>query len=70
VFINSSGLLIALNFEFIALMLVIIYVGAITILFLFVIMMLDILQLKKSININNIIPLVIVIIVNFIIQIW
>lgn len=70
VFINSAGLLISLNFEFIALMLIIIYVGAITILFLFVIMMLDILQLRKLVNINNIIPVVIFITTNFIIQIW
>ena len=68
VFINSAGLLIALNFEFIALMLIIIYVGAITILFLFVIMMLDILQLKKIGKINHIIPIIIIITINIINQ--
>ena len=71
VFINSAGLLIALNFEFIALMLIIIYVGAITILFLFVIMMLDILQLKKVGKLNHIIPVIIIISLNIINQtIW
>lgn len=41
-FVNSSGLLLLSEIEFIAFMLIIIYVGAITILFLFVVMMLDI----------------------------
>lgn len=70
VFINSAGLLISLKFEFISLMLIIIYVGAITILFLFVIMMLDILQLKKIGFINHIIPIVVTTGVNIILQIW
>nr|ALO20770.1 NADH dehydrogenase subunit 6 [Staurostoma mertensii] len=70
VFINSAGLLISLKFEFISLMLIIIYVGAIAILFLFVIMMLDILQLKKIGFINHIIPIVIITGVNIIFQIW
>ena len=71
VFINSAGLLITLNFDFIALMLIIIYVGAITILFLFVIMMLDVLQLKKIGKINHIIPIIIIISINIFNQlIW
>ena len=40
-FISSAGLLFLLNCEFLALMFLIIYVGAIAILFLFVVMMLD-----------------------------
>ena len=68
VFINSAGLLITLNFDFIALMLIIIYVGAITILFLFVIMMLDIIQLKKINSINHIIPIIIILGFNLITQ--
>ena len=40
-FISASGLLILLKCEFLALMFIIIYVGAIAVLFLFVVMMLD-----------------------------
>ena len=52
-FVNSSGLLLLSEIEFIAFMLIIIYVGAITILFLFVIMMLDIPINKKDKEISN-----------------
>lgn len=41
-FFNSAGLFILLGAEFIALILVIVYVGAVAVLFLFVVMMLDI----------------------------
>jgi NADH-quinone oxidoreductase subunit J len=41
-FTNSTGLLLISEVEFLSIMLIIIYVGAITVLFLFVIMMLDI----------------------------
>jgi len=42
VFCNATGLLVLLGIEFIALMFIIIYVGAIAVLFLFVVMMLNI----------------------------
>ena len=45
VFASSTGLLLISEVEFISIMLIIIYVGAITVLFLFVIMMFD---LKKN----------------------
>jgi NADH-quinone oxidoreductase subunit J len=41
-FCNASGLMILLGAEFLAMMLIVIYVGAIAVLFLFVVMMLDI----------------------------
>lgn len=41
-FFNASGLFILLGAEFIAMMLLIVYVGAVAVLFLFVVMMLDI----------------------------
>ncbi len=41
-FFNAAGLFIMLGAEFIALILVIVYVGAVAVLFLFVVMMLDI----------------------------
>ena len=64
VFLYSAGFLIAISFEFLALMIVIVYVGAIAILFLFVIMMLDIVQLRKITPINNIIPILFIVGVN------
>ena len=41
-FFNAAGLFILLGAEFLAMMLVVVYVGAVSILFLFVVMMLDI----------------------------
>jgi len=41
-FFNSAGLFILLGAEFIAMLMVIVYVGAVAVLFLFVVMMLDI----------------------------
>ena len=70
IFINSSGFLIGLNFNFIPLMLIIIYVGAITIIFLFVVMMMDIIQIQKIGNPINMIPIILIFSVNIIIEIW
>ena len=61
VFLESSCLLLSLNFDFIGLILIIIYVGAIAILFLFVIMMLDIYQLKKTFHVLHIFPIILLI---------
>ena len=54
-FCNGSGLMILIGAEFIAMMLIIIYVGAVAVLFLFVIMMLDIksTELKGSGSIGS-----------------
>ncbi|MBN8961970.1 MAG: NADH-quinone oxidoreductase subunit J [Xanthobacteraceae bacterium] len=41
-FVNASGLFILLGAEFLAMILVVVYVGAVAVLFLFVIMMLDV----------------------------
>ena len=41
-FISSAGLFVLLGAEFVAMLLVIVYVGAVAVLFLFVVMMLDI----------------------------
>lgn len=68
VFLNTSALLILLGFNFIPLMLIVVYVGAIAILFLFVIMMLDILQLRRIESISNVIPLVLCIFINVLTQ--
>lgn len=53
VFTNSTGLLLISEVEFLSIMLIIIYVGAITVLFLFVIMMLDVNILIDKNKINN-----------------
>nr|WOE90994.1 NADH dehydrogenase subunit 6 [Zygocanna sp. MKL-2023] len=66
VFLNSAALLLLLGFNFISLMLIIVYVGAIAILFLFVIMMLDILHLRKVDSITNIIPIILIVFTNII----
>jgi len=47
-FFNASGLFILLGAEYIAMLLIIVYVGAIAVLFLFVVMMLDIDKLIKN----------------------
>src|SRR5262245_182809 len=41
-FVNAAGLFILLGAEFLAMILVIVYVGAVLVLFLFVVMMLDV----------------------------
>ncbi len=49
-FFNSAGLFVLLGAEFIAMIIVIVYVGAVAVLFLFVVMMLDInfAQMRKN----------------------
>src|SRR6186997_3539644 len=41
-FVNASGLMVLLGAEFIAMILIVVYVGAVAVLFLFVVMMLDV----------------------------
>ena len=41
-FVNASGLFILLGAEFLAMILIVVYVGAVAVLFLFVVMMLDV----------------------------
>ncbi|MGD9868884.1 MAG: NADH-quinone oxidoreductase subunit J [Hyphomicrobiales bacterium] len=41
-FVNSSGIFILLGAEFLAMILIVVYVGAVAVLFLFVVMMLDV----------------------------
>lgn len=63
-FCNGSGLMILLGAEFLAMMLIVIYVGAVAVLFLFVIMMLDmhfaeaIIQTKKNLLLSSIVALI------------
>jgi len=48
VFCNATFLLLLLNVEFLALTLILVYIGAVAVLFLFVVMMLDIKQIEKN----------------------
>src|SRR6186997_79560 len=41
-FVNASGLFVLLGAEFVAMILIVVYVGAVAVLFLFVVMMLDV----------------------------
>ena len=61
-FFNVAGLFIILGAEYIAMLLIVVYVGAIAVLFLFVVMMLDI-DIKISETINRRKPLITMIIV-------
>lgn len=56
-FLNATGLFILLGAEFIAMLLTIVYVGAIAVLFLFVVMMLNVDNSKIKQKINKTIPL-------------
>src|SRR5213080_1965156 len=49
-FVNASGLFMLLGAEFLAMILVVVYVGAVAVLFLFVVMMLDVdfVQLRQG----------------------
>jgi NADH-quinone oxidoreductase subunit J len=47
-FVNASGLFILMGAEFLAMILVVVYVGAVAVLFLFVIMMLDFVELREG----------------------
>ena len=49
-FVNASGLFVLMGAEFLAMMLIVVYVGAVAVLFLFVIMMLDVdfVQLREG----------------------
>src|SRR5579862_9911981 len=51
-FFNAAALFVLIGAEFIAMILVIVYVGAVAVLFLFVVMMLDInfVELRKGMN--------------------
>jgi NADH-quinone oxidoreductase subunit J len=56
-FLNSAGIFVLLGAEFIAMLLIVVYVGAITVLFLFVVMMLNIDKSEISRKINKSAPI-------------
>jgi NADH-quinone oxidoreductase subunit J len=60
VFFNTAGLLIFLNAEFLALLFIIVYVGAVAVLFLFVVMMLNIKSYKLELSVYRFLPISII----------
>jgi len=60
-FLNASALFVLLGAEFLAMLLIIVYVGAIAVLFLFVVMMLDIDHTKIRKNAGKYFPLALII---------
>lgn len=56
-FFNAAGLFILLKAEFLAMLLVVVYVGAIAVLFLFIVMMLDIDQKQTKAKLRKNLPL-------------
>ncbi|MGB0694732.1 MAG: NADH-quinone oxidoreductase subunit J [Rhodospirillaceae bacterium] len=56
-FFNSAGLFLLLGAEFVAMLVVVVYVGAVAVLFLFVVMMLDINYLKLREGFLNYMPI-------------
>ena len=52
-FFNAAGLFILLNAEFLAMLLVVVYVGAVAVLFLFVVMMLKLYRNNKKAMYNR-----------------
>ncbi|MGB6494137.1 MAG: NADH-quinone oxidoreductase subunit J, partial [Methylocella sp.] len=75
-FFNAAGLFVLLGAEFLAMILVVVYVGAVAVLFLFVVMMLDVdfAELKQGflqyLPVGLIIGLVLLIEVAFVVGAW
>ena len=62
-FLSSAGLFILLGAEFVAMLLIIVYVGAVAVLFLFVVMMLDVDFASLKAEISKYLPLGLLIVV-------
>src|SRR5437660_4786293 len=60
-FVNAAGLFVLLGAEFLAMILIVVYVGAVAVLFLFVVMMLDVDFAELRQGFLNYLPIVIVI---------
>ena len=56
-FLNAAGIFVILHAEFLAMILIIVYVGAVAVLFLFVVMMLDIKTTIENSNILQYMPI-------------
>src|SRR5881396_3108878 len=67
-FVNASGLFILMGAEFLAMILVVVYVGAVAVLFLFVIMMLDVNFAELRQGFLNYLPIGVVIGIVFLVE--
>lgn len=54
-FLNTAGLFVLINAEFLAVTLIVLYVGALAVVFLFVIMLINLNELKKRTNLNKLV---------------
>lgn len=70
VFVNAAGLLILLGVEFLGMIFIIVYVGAIAVLFLFVIMMLDIKLIELEENVLRYLPIGALVALIFLVEIF
>ena len=70
VFFNTAALLIFLGAEFLAMLFVIVYVGAVAVLFLFVIMMLNIKESNLILSLYNYIPVFTLLITIFVYEVY
>ena len=61
-FINSAILFLFLNAEFLAMLLIVVYVGAVAVLFLFVVMMLNVKNEEKNIKFQKYTPFTLLIV--------
>src|SRR5256885_760196 len=55
-FVNAAGLFVLLGAEFLAMILIVVYVGAVAVLFLFVVMMLDVVSAELRRGFLNFLP--------------
>ena len=62
-FINASALFVLLGAEFLAMIIVVVYVGAVAVLFLFVVMMLDITQEERKNKLQKYTPFTLILVV-------
>jgi len=67
-FLNGCGLILLLGFEFLSLVLLVVYVGAITVLFLFIVMMMNLKPIDLRQSLLDYYPLGIIMILIFFLQ--
>src|SRR5204863_4701262 len=67
-FVNASGLFVLMGAEFLAMILIVVYVGAVAVLFLFVVMMLDVDFAELRQGFLNYLPIGIVIGIVFLVE--
>lgn len=75
-FVNAAGLFVLLEAEFLAMILIVVYVGAVAVLFLFVVMMLDVdfTELRqgflKYLPVGSLVGVIVVVELSFVVGTW